>query len=178
MNRCTLGLLLVVGVQGAFGQGDPGLGLALDYSEEAKYGTTIQYFHPLQIQQFYVVGGYSYSKGGVSPEPGSLAPEHGLHVLGSEWVQPIPLTHLHRFFAGVQIGDYVYALPRISYNIYGDYRSVGWGFVGGFYVHPSRRIALGASLAYDRLRFDNKLDRFGPVGLLSAQLNVIVKFPR
>jgi hypothetical protein len=178
VKRHLLWVIVVIGVHEAFCQWEPGIGFSFGYSEEAKHGPTIDYFHPLPIRQCYVVCGYSYSNAGVSPPAEWLKSDLGLHILNGDWLQPIPLSELHRFFAGVQIGDNVYALPRISYNIYGDYASIGWGFVGGFCVHPSRRIALGASIAYDRLRYDDTLDIFGPVGLLSAHLNVLFKFPR
>jgi hypothetical protein len=178
MTRYLVPLILVFSVQPAFSQGTSGIGFTLGWSDEAKFSPTIHYFHPLPISQFYAVGGYSYSNAGVSPPAFVVDPSPGVSTVASTAVVRSYFSELHRFFAGVQIGDYVFALPRVSYNFYGDYSSLGWGFTGGILAHPSQRFAIGGSIAYDRLRFDSKLDRFGPVALTSIQLNVLFNFAR
>ena len=73
-------------------------------------------------------------------------------------------------FAGVQLGDVLFVSPRVSYNWYGPYRSMGWGISGGFAFKLGGRISLGLVAAHDRLRFDDAVDAYGPSPYTSLSL--------
>jgi hypothetical protein len=161
MKRTILLTFIALLSSPAFGQGQPGIGVGVGWSQEAKLSLTAEYFHPLPLKQFYAVAGFSFSNSGTQVTDDI----HNMYFSG-----------INRLFLGIQIGDYLFALPRVSYNIYGKYTSVGWGFTGGMRIHPHRIISFGFGVAYDRLRFDSTLDRFGPVSATTVGLDLQFSF--
>jgi len=169
-------LLLCVAALEGRGQGAPGVQLGVgpdEFVNNVGVSASAMYFHPLLFKQIYATAGMTYSEGLVhyfpaDPKPGGygLSPSTSSYFTGSGGA-----------FVGLQIGDYTFVMPSLSYNFYGNHASAGWGFAGGLLLHPSRVIGVGFSIDYARLRFDNSLDVFGPIERTSFTLLLRFKFP-
>lgn len=113
------------------------------------------YFHPLVIRQFYIVGGFDYLKKELSV---------------TDDIYHLYFSKVSQAFFGVRIGDYLFAIPKISYNWYGKYESVGWGIAAGLLWRPTDHLSLGFSVGHDQIRFDSSVDQYGPAQYQSISL--------
>ena len=125
-----------------------GLALSLGFTESEKPVITAAYFHRVAPIKIYALGGLSFF------HPGSQV---------AEPKDPeVYFASVSQFFAGIQFGDVLFVAPRVSYNWYGPYRSMGWGISGGFSIHVMPKVSLGLVASHDQLRFDDSVDAYGP----------------
>ena len=136
----TSGLLIVVLLiclesKSAICQHSNGVEVSVGIGDTYGFSYSGEYFHPLPLSQFYVLGGVA-----------SFTQSSSNMIL------------FQRIFLGVQIGDYLFLAPKVSYNFYptrshgGTSRDsfLAWGLEGGLMLHPSGQFAFGAKVSYDR----------------------------
>jgi hypothetical protein len=152
----TGALLLMIFAQNLPAQYQGGLGLSLGFTPSEKPVISANYTHQIVPHRVYALGGFTFF------HPGS-------QIAASEDPDKY-FASATQFFAGVQLGDALYIAPRLSYNWYGPYRSVGWGISGGFSIQLTKKLSLGLGAAHDRLRFDNSVDAYGPSPFTSVFL--------
>jgi len=145
----------------SLGQGTSGISIAGGYSNEANLALSASYFHPVLMKQLYVDGGFSYFNVGQS-------------VIVADDIQNSYFANISQAFVGIRLGDYLFASPKLSYNWYGKYKSVGWGFAGGLLLHPADQLSFGFFIGHDQIRFDSSLDGYGPTSITS--FSVVVNF--
>lgn len=133
-----------------------GLSLSIGFTESEKPVIAASYFHRVAAPKIFAVGGLGFFSPGAQVSE-SLDPE-------------VYFASVTQVFAGAQLGDVLFVAPRISYNWYGPYRSMGWGISGGFAFRVGPRLSLGLVAAHDRLRFDEAVDGYGPSPFTSLSL--------
>lgn len=160
MTRLMFGSLLCIVfalcASGLSAQTRGGLSLAVGFTESENLVIASSYFHRVASPKIFAVGGIGFFNPGAQVSA-SLDPE-------------VYFASTTQVFAGVQLGDVLFVAPRISYNWYGPYRSMGWGVSGGFAFKLGGRISLGLVAAHDRLRFDDAVDGYGPSPYTSLSL--------
>jgi len=151
-----LSIALALFSAGSSAQQRGGLSLSVGFTESEKPVIAASYFHRVASPKIYAVGGMGFFSPGVQV---------------SESQDPdVYFASVTQVFAGAQLGDVLFVAPRISYNWYGPYRSMGWGVSGGFAFKVGPRISLGLVAAHDRLRFDDAVDEYGPSPYTSLSL--------
>jgi len=174
--KAILAFAMCFAIAEARSQGRAGvqLGMGLEtFIDNGGYSVSMTYFHPLLFKQIYATGGlYAHESAVrvVAPVAEPAVP----------WFTPEPYSYFRTSrgaAVGLQIGEWVFVRPSLSYNFYGDYNSPGWGFSGGLLIHPNGEMAVGFSIDYARLRFDHTLDAYGPVETTDFVLLLRIKFP-
>jgi len=150
---CTV---FALSTSGLSAQTRGGLSLAAGFTESERLVVAASYFHRVAAPKIFAVGGIGFFNPGAQVDE-SLDPE-------------VYFASTTQAFAGVQLGDVLFVAPRISYNWYGPYRSMGWGISGGFAFKLGGRVSLGLVAAHDRLRFDDAVDAYGPSPYTSLSL--------
>ena len=133
-----------------------GLALSFGFTESERPVISASYFHRVTPLKIYAMAGWSFF------HPGSKVAE-----------PQDPFTHfasVTQIHGGIQIGEVLFISPRLSYNWYGSYRSMGWGLSGGFSLRVSPKVSLGLVASHDRLRFDNAVDAYGPSPFTSVSI--------
>jgi len=170
-------LFVYFAVVDAYGQGSNGVEVStgIGTTNIGSYTISASYFHPFLFKQVYATGGITYCNSfGRYVEAGAIPAVIPTQFGGSS---ESLFSQTEGIFLGIQVGDYVFVHPKLSYNFYGRYSSPGWGFAGGLLLHPTRVIGIGLSISYDRVRFDRSLDTLGPAGTTSLMLLLRFKFP-
>jgi len=124
------------------------LAFGIGFTESEKPLLSMSYLHRTGSLKIYGLGGMGFFHPGAQVSEGKDPATYFASVF--------------QIFAGVQLGDILFVAPRVSYNWYGNYRSIGWGVSGGFAFRVVPRISLGLVAAHDRLRFDDTVDPYGP----------------
>jgi hypothetical protein len=124
-----------------FAQGRRGLSFSGGITSDINYAFSASYFHNVGIKHIYFDGGFRFIGNGAMHSSGD--------IVGS--------TNVNQAFAGIRVGDYLFAEPKISYNWYTDHNMIGWGFTGGMLAHPNDRFSLGLSVGYDEGGSNNSL---------------------
>ncbi len=136
-------ILMCCGSLSAVAQYSSGVELSVGTQDRVGYSYSGEYFHPLPLHQFYVVGGVT------------------------TFMQPrFDAILFQKVFVGVQIGEYFFIVPKFSYNFYPNHSYYAhthqpyydWGLDAGLMIHPSRLIAFGFKLSYDRGPDDTNLE--------------------
>ena len=174
MKTPALLILCVIALE-ARGQGTPAMQFRMGLASSTTgnvYTVAADYAQPLLFKQIYATGGIYFSEWR-PPTEGDPPPA------GTAYLPPrySGFGESRGAALGLQVGEYTFIHPTLSYNFYGAYRSLGWGFAGGLLLHPTRFFALGFSIDYTRLRFDHALDEFGPVECITYSLLFRIKFP-
>ena len=152
--------VLSMGTHSAFSQGSRGVEVSTGVCDISGISYSAEYFHPLFLSQFYGLGGVST-----------------FTQTGSGEIQ------FQRFFFGIQIGDYFFVAPKLSFNFASNRSSFGanremflsWGLEAGLMIHPSHLIAFGFKVAYDRGPEDPSADVHRPIEINSISLLVRLK---
>jgi hypothetical protein len=160
--------LTIFSISSSASQGSHGIELAAGVVENFGFSFSAAYFHPLPLQQFYAIGGVSFCSA------------HGSsNVVPADWGNVLRTTNppaIQRLFLGVQVGDYLFAIPKLSLNSYGKQTSIGWGLDGGLMLHPSRFIAFGFKFTYDQFRLVGNGSGYWPHEVNTMALLFRIKF--
>ncbi len=143
----TVFALVVLG-QGLLGQTRGALVLGVGFTESEKPALSVSYMHRVGPLKIYGVGGLGFFHPGTQVSQGKDP--------------SVYFASTSQLFAGIQFGDMLFVAPRISYNWYGAYNSLGWGISGGFAFRAVPKLSLGLVAAHDRVRFNESADPYGP----------------
>ena len=151
---CAAFMLLAPETSAAQARG--GIALALGFTESEKPVVSASYVHRIGVWQLSGVGGVAFF------HPGSqvAAPKD----------PDLYFASVSQVSGGIQLGEVLFVAPRLSYNWYGTYASVGWGITGGFSIRVSREFSFGLAAMHDRVRFDDAVDAYGPTPFTSISL--------
>jgi prolipoprotein diacylglyceryltransferase len=84
-------------------------------------------------------------------------------------------SSVKQVFVGIRLGDYLFANPRLTWNWYGKYNSLGWGFSGGLLIPVLDQLSIGYSVGFDQTTFDTALKRYGPIEFISVSGMIILR---
>ena len=132
------------------------LALGFGFTESEKPVLSMSYLHQTGSLKIYGLGGIGFF--------------HPSAQVSGGKDPATSFASVFQIFAGVQFGDVLFVAPRVSYNWYGNYRSMGWGISGGFAFRVVPKISLGLVAGHDRLRFDDTVDPYGPSPFTSISL--------
>ncbi len=129
-------LVMVIGYADVLAQNGNGIEVSAGIVQQYALTYGGMYFHPLPLKQFYAVGGVQ-----------SITESHSRNGK----------IEFQRVFLGVQVGDFFFVLPKLSYNFYSTHSAnyrIGRPFFapgveGGLMLHPSDRISFGVKLSYE-----------------------------
>jgi len=161
MRRCAryvlfLGAAVVLIASSLSAQSRGALALGFGFTESEKPVLSVSYLHRTGSLKIYGLGGVGFFHPGAQVSEGKDPATYFASVF--------------QMFAGVQFGEMLFVAPRVSYNWYGNHRSMGWGISGGFAFRVVPKISLGLVAAHDRLRFDDAVDPYGPSPFTSVSL--------
>jgi hypothetical protein len=155
MTRYILIVVVLVFHSTVEAQHGGGISVAGGVSTGAPFTFSVSYFQPFIGKQLYAVGGFNYFK---------------RYVKVTDDIQNNSFSEVNQAFIGVRIGDYLFVVPKISYNWYGKYTSFGWGIMWGILGHPTKRISIGFAVGHDQIRFNSFAYIDGPIRFQSLLL--------
>ncbi len=155
MYKSTLVFFIFLISTNIFAQKGSGLTVEGGFALQGGMTFSSSYFHPLIMKQFYVDGGFRY---------------FNTMQFVTDDIFNRHFSKINQVFAGVRLGDRLFANPRIALNWYGKYTSPGWGFSGGILIHVSDQFFVGFSINYDQIRFDTSVDKYGTTKLTSISV--------
>jgi len=155
MRRVILFIVILLIAGNAVAQED-GISLGAGIIDPGSFSFHVSYFHSILLRQLYLDAGFKHLEtGGGQP---------------TDDFDHLYFSNVNHFFIGLRLGEYVFVNPKLSWNWYGKYNSLGWGISAGVLAPISEALSVGLEFGYDEIRLDRSLDRFGGTRPLSIGL--------
>jgi len=153
MQKLSIAFLIILLPTTMFGQSQNGLSFGGGIEYPGGLALSGSFFHPIVMNQLYIDGGFR---------------RFYVYEYRTDDIHNQFFTDVNQALLGIRLGDYLFANPRITWNWYGKYKSLGWGFTGGLLIPVVKQLSLGFGVGYDQIRFDNTLDSFGATRITSV----------